>query len=135
MEHMKTAESGVAGTGPGSGSRDAHERPVRTLRVRCPAPLLTLGAVAAVVAAPAAATVILTLAGLPPHTMTQTWDHLPQPADPWARPGTMLASALLAALGLTLAVGTLASTRGDRFLPCEYAPPPRRRRPRAASRS
>ncbi|MFC9086237.1 hypothetical protein [Nocardiopsis dassonvillei] len=126
MEHTQHMERDVTRTGPQDRARDPHPRtpggsetPVRTLRARHPLPLLITGAVASLVALLATAEIATTLAGSPLHHQTSAWFDTHGHDQLWATPETMLASALLMSMGLTIVVLALVPARGDWLALCD----------------
>ncbi|WP_026122447.1 hypothetical protein [Nocardiopsis halotolerans] len=104
---------------PDARTHDNTAAPVRTLHARHPTPLLVTGAIAAVVTLVSSAEIVTTLVGRPLHEMVPLWAHLPEAAECWAAPEMMLASSLLAAVGLTLVVLSLVPARGDWLALCD----------------
>lgn len=119
---------------PYTRTRSDSGTPVRTLRARHPVPLLVTGVVAALVALLATAEITTTLAGDPLHHRASVWFDTHDHDQLCATPELMLASALLAAMGLTLVVLALVPARGDWLAlcddgvrPADGVPDPRRR--------
>ncbi len=116
----------VTRTGPQNRARHPHPRttsaseaPVRTLRARSPLPLLVTEAVASLVALLATAEITTTLAGSPLHHHAWIWFDTHGHEELWATPETMLASALLMSMGLTVVVLALVPARGDWLALCD----------------
>ncbi|PDP87617.1 hypothetical protein CQJ94_11260 [Glycomyces fuscus] len=117
-------ELDVARTEPQAGTGEPRTRngsgaPVRTLRARTPAPLLVTGTVASLAAVLATAEVTSTLAGGPLHHRVSVWFDTHGHDQLWATPEMMLASALLASMGLTVVVLALIPARGDWLALCD----------------
>ncbi|ADH70154.1 hypothetical protein [Nocardiopsis dassonvillei] len=105
--------------GPHPRTTSGSEAPVRTLRARPPLPLLVTGAVASLVALLATAEITATLVGSPLHHHAWIWFDTHGHDQLWATPETMLASALLMSMGLTVVVLALVPARGDWLALCD----------------
>ncbi|OOC56237.1 MULTISPECIES: hypothetical protein [Nocardiopsis] len=94
-------------------ARDGGARPVYVLRARLPVCWLFIKAGIAVVATLAVSEVVTALVGTPLHARAPFRLRSHGFGDPWTDPEVMIASALLMALGLTLASVPLLPSRGD----------------------